>query len=73
MNDTIPVSRAKTLSTRERDVMNLLARGFSYVEVAGLLGIKTSTTATFVKRVYRKLDVHSRAEAVFELYAQAAS
>lgn len=54
------------LSTREAEVLNLLARGFSYAEIAGLLALKGSSVGTYVKRIYKKLEVNSRSEAVFE-------
>ncbi len=54
------------LSTREEEVLNLLARGFSYAEIAGVLALKGSSVGTYVKRIYKKLEVNSRSEAVFE-------
>jgi DNA-binding NarL/FixJ family response regulator len=54
------------LSTREAEVLNLLARGFSYAEIAGVLALKGSSVGTYVKRIYKKLEVNSRSEAVFE-------
>lgn len=57
---------AEPLSPREAEVLNLLARGFSYAEIAGLLTLSAQTVGTYVKRIYRKLEVNSRSEAVFE-------
>lgn len=54
------------LSDREVEALYLLARGFTYVECADLLGISPHTIGTHVKNIYRKLEVTSRAEAVFE-------
>ncbi len=54
------------LSPREAEVLNLLARGFSYFEIAGLMTLSQQTVGTYVKRIYRKLEVNSRSEAVFE-------
>lgn len=54
------------LSKREAEVLNLLARGFSFVEIGDLLKISRSTVATYVKNIYQKLEVNSRSEAVFE-------
>ena len=54
------------LSEREMRVLDLLARGFSYAECASMLSVSSHTIGTFVKRIYRKLEVNSRAEAVFE-------
>jgi len=59
----------ETLSTREREVLLLLAKGCSYHDVAELIGCTTATTQTYVKRIYKKLKVHSRSEAVFEATA----
>lgn len=55
-----------SLSEREIEALNLLARGFTYTETAELLGISSHTIGTHVKNIYRKLEVSSRAEAVFE-------
>jgi DNA-binding NarL/FixJ family response regulator len=54
------------LSLREVETLHLLARGFTYAECADLLGISPHTVGTHVKHIYRKLEVSSRAEAVFE-------
>lgn len=58
--------KASPLSEREVEALNLLARGFTYVECADLLGISAHTVGSHVKNIYRKLEVSSRAEAVFE-------
>jgi DNA-binding NarL/FixJ family response regulator len=57
---------SEALSLREGEVLNLLARGFSYAEIANVLSLGQHTVGTYVKRIYRKLDVNSRSEAVFE-------
>lgn len=54
------------LSPREHEILNLLARGFSNPEIADLLAISKLTVGTHVKNIYRKLEVNSRSEAVFE-------
>ena len=54
------------LSAREGEVLLLLAKGCSYQDVAELIGCTTATTQTYVKRIYKKLKVHSKSEAVFE-------
>jgi DNA-binding CsgD family transcriptional regulator len=46
--------------------LNLLSRGFTYAECADLLRISPHTVGSHVKNIYRKLEVSSRAEAVFE-------
>lgn len=57
---------AEPLSNRELETLNLLSRGFSYSEAAEIMNISAHTVATYVKHIYRKLEVNSRAEAVFE-------
>ena len=54
------------LSRREHEVLDLLARGFTYAETARHLGIGVATVHTHVNGIYGKLDVHNKAEAVFE-------
>jgi len=55
-----------TLTAREVEILNAISRGFSYQETAGLLAISGQTVHTHLKRIYRKLAVHSKTEAVFE-------
>jgi DNA-binding NarL/FixJ family response regulator len=54
------------LSPREQDVLALIARGFSYSEVARLQAVTVHTIRTHIKNPYAKLSVHSKTEAVFE-------
>ena len=53
------------LTARETDVVRLLAQGCTYGRVAQLLGISEHTVCSHIKNVYRKLDVHTAAAAVF--------
>lgn len=55
-----------TLSDRETEVLKLAAKGFSYKETADILGVSVNTISTYTKRVYAKLEVRSRNEAVYE-------
>lgn len=55
-----------SLSPAESDVIELIARGYAYAEIARLRGVSIGTVQTHVKRLYAKLAVHSRSEAVFE-------
>lgn len=55
-----------SLSPREGEILRTIAKGFSYAETARLLGIAEGTVHTHLKRVYRKLAVNSKTEAVFE-------
>ncbi|RIK98953.1 MAG: DNA-binding response regulator [Proteobacteria bacterium] len=57
------------LSAREREVLTYIVKGFSYAEIARLLSLSTHTVATHVRRIYGKLEVHSRGEAVYEALA----
>jgi DNA-binding NarL/FixJ family response regulator len=50
------------LSARERQVALLLADGRENREVAAALGITENTVSAYVRRIYRKLRVHSRRE-----------
>ena len=54
------------LTTRERDVLTLLAKGYTVKDVAAMLEISFYTAAGYAKSVYRKLNVSSRAEATLE-------
>ena len=54
------------LSPREHEVLNLIARGFSYAEIARLQAVSVHTVQTHIKNLYAKLSVHSKNEAVFE-------
>jgi ATP/maltotriose-dependent transcriptional regulator MalT len=53
------------LTSRETDVLRLLARGCSYSQVGDRLGISLHTVTSHVKNVYRKLEVHSARAAVW--------
>jgi DNA-binding NarL/FixJ family response regulator len=55
---------AETLTSREEEVLKLLARGMTQAEIAGKLFISPKTVAGHIQRVLTKLGVHSRAQAV---------
>jgi DNA-binding NarL/FixJ family response regulator len=55
-----------SLTARELDVLRLLGRGLRVAEAARVLGLTTHTVAGYVKTVYRKLNISSRAEAAVE-------
>lgn len=57
---------ASPLSERETEILRLVAKGFSFDTVGEVLGISPQTVVTHVKKIYRKLAVHSRGEAVYE-------
>ncbi len=54
------------LTQRETEVLTLVAKGLNVPEVADLLSIKSSTCYGYVKEIYRKLGINSRAEASTE-------
>lgn len=57
-------SPADKLSKREYEVLSLLAQGYLYKEIADSLGVSFQTVNTYVRRIYEKLHVHSRSQAV---------
>lgn len=54
----------ENLSPREQEVLDFLARGFLYKEIAENLGISYETVHTYIRRIYEKLQVRTRTEAV---------
>ncbi|MGJ7524344.1 response regulator [Variovorax sp. GB1P17] len=57
---------SERLSPREFEVLDLVSRGFTYVEVGVQMGVSASTVQTHIRNIYGKLDVHNKSEAVFE-------
>jgi len=55
---------AQELSTREREVLELLAKGYLIKEISHKLGLGFDTVRTYIRRIYGKMHVHSRAQAV---------
>jgi DNA-binding NarL/FixJ family response regulator len=54
------------LTNREKDVLLLISKGFTLPKVADMLAITRNTAAGYVKNIYRKLNISTRAEAVIE-------
>jgi len=54
----------ETLSDREQQVLDLLSQGLMYKEIADKLGISYETVHTYIRRIYEKLQVRTRTEAV---------
>lgn len=67
--ETVERSGAPSLSEREKETLQLITRGFSFEEIAELMGVSRNTVLTFVRRIYAKLEVRSKTEAVFEARA----
>ncbi len=54
----------ENLSEREQEVLDCLSQGFLYKEIAEKLGISYETVHTYIRRIYEKLQVRTRTEAV---------
>src|SRR5271154_570803 len=54
----------EALSTREQEVLDHLSQGFLYKEIAEKMGISYETVHTYIRRIYEKLQVRTRTEAV---------
>ena len=65
-----PALNTTKLTPREIDILWGIAKGFSYAEIAGHLGLSRQTVPGHIKSIYRKLEVHTRGEAVFEAVQQ---
>lgn len=61
---------AALLSTREREVLDFISKGFTTQEIAKLMQLSHFTVRTFVRRIYSKLKVTSKAEALYEARTQ---
>jgi DNA-binding NarL/FixJ family response regulator len=65
-DDDTPDDNAPQLSQREKEVLDYITKGFTVQEIAGLMQLSHFTVKTFVRRIYSKLKVNSKAEAIFE-------
>jgi len=54
------------LSAREKEVLEFITKGFTSDEIADLMSVTRQTILTFVRRIYAKLEVNSKTEAIFE-------
>lgn len=61
-----PATIKNDLTPREQEVLTLVAKGYAVPQVADYLTIKKSTCYGYVKDIYRKLNINSRAEAAME-------
>jgi len=59
-------AQSATLSARETQVLELVAKGFAYDEIAQRMAVSRHTVLTFVRRIYAKLEVNSKMGAVNE-------
>jgi DNA-binding NarL/FixJ family response regulator len=60
----LPASDLEALSPREQSVLDLLSKGYLYKEIAESLGVSVPTVNTYIRRIYEKLQVHSRSQAI---------
>lgn len=58
------------LSPREQQVLDCLAKGFLYKEIAENMGVSYETVHTYIRRIYEKLQVRTRTEAVAKFLRQ---
>jgi len=68
--EILPESDYEILTSREREVLHLLARGLGTEEMADRLSISPATTRNHIQNTFGKLRVHSRLEAVAYAYQQ---
>jgi len=64
-------AEVEALSSREREVVELLAQGFANKEIADRLGVTVEAVRWHLKHIYNKLHVHSRTEAALKFRAPA--
>lgn len=65
-----PLINTAKLTPREIDILWGIAKGFSYADIASHLGLSRQTVPGHIKSIYRKLEVNTRGEAVFEAVQQ---
>jgi DNA-binding NarL/FixJ family response regulator len=63
-------AEAAELSQREREVLNGLAKGLAYKQIADQLSVSIHTVRNYIRRIYEKLHVRSRTEAVAKYFSQ---
>lgn len=63
-NEPTPAESENLLSAREKQVLDLVARGYYYKEIAAELGVTLNTVHTHIRRIYEKLQVRTRTEAI---------
>jgi len=61
-----PEKACVVLSAREQEVLEFITKGFTLDEIAGLILVSRNTIQTFVRRIYSKLQVKSKTEAIYE-------
>ena len=64
----ITLKNVDRLTDREKEILRLIAKGFNRPEIAGILTISKHTVATHLAKIYEKLDVATRSEAIILAY-----
>ncbi len=62
----MPAPLTEPLTARETEVLQLIAKGYTVQQTAAALGLSPHTASGYVKDIYRKLSINSRAEATLE-------
>jgi DNA-binding NarL/FixJ family response regulator len=65
-----PAAGVETLTRREHEILELLAKGYYYKEIGTSLGISMNTVRTHLKHIYEKLHVQSRKDATLKFLSQ---
>lgn len=60
------IEPSPTLSAREQETLNLIARGLTYDGIASRMGVSRNTVMTFIRRIYAKLEVNTRTASINE-------
>jgi DNA-binding NarL/FixJ family response regulator len=68
--EAAPEREHAALSAREKEVLELITKGFTALEIAQLTKVSQHTVQTYIRRIYSKLNVTSKAEAIYEARSQ---
>jgi DNA-binding NarL/FixJ family response regulator len=60
----------KLLSEREREILDFLARGLRYKEIASRINVSIETVRTHIRNIYEKLQVSSRTDALNKVFGK---
>jgi DNA-binding NarL/FixJ family response regulator len=63
-------AQVEGLSAREKEILQLLTQGRAYKEIADTLSVSVNTVRMFIRRIYKKMHVHSRGEATARFLKQ---
>lgn len=70
LRNAVPAITPPLLSAREQEVLEFTTKGYTSSEIAKLMTVSHHTVLTYVRRIYTKLEVHSKAEAIYEARSQ---